>query len=137
MSSIVILLCFIPIVMYILSQNNNNKIFGSKMAGYIYIGEVNELGSEQFVWMFGNVVESYKEAAIAVAEKAPFKNVGDLCNAFSEHLENLPKDGKQLNKLQRFIIYIDVTWTLNQSLTQKIKAFEIWEQERPQNSLGR
>lgn len=96
MLSSVVLLWFIPMLMYILSQANfnGNNLFDSKMAGYIYIGEVNELGSEQFVWMFGNVVESYKEAATAVAEKAPFKNVGELCNAFSMHLENLAKDGK-------------------------------------------
>lgn len=63
------------------------------MVGILNIGEVNGLDTEQFVWMFGNVVESYKDAATSVAEKKPFRNVNHLCKLFSEHLENLPREG--------------------------------------------
>ncbi|CAG9792033.1 unnamed protein product [Diatraea saccharalis] len=64
------------------------------MTSLINISEVNKLTSEQFEWMFGNVIELCTEAAANVHKKIPFGCVAEFCDAFHQYLDDLPMEGK-------------------------------------------
>ena len=62
--------------------------------GILSITEVNALPSEQFEWLFGNVIEHCSEAAKQVASKRPFSSCEALKTAFDNYLEKLEIYGK-------------------------------------------
>ncbi|KAK4886574.1 hypothetical protein RN001_002845 [Aquatica leii] len=51
--------------------------------------EVNDLPSEQFIKIFGNVVEHTPAAAICILKKRPFHNVEAICDAIDAYLDSL------------------------------------------------
>lgn len=53
------------------------------------IFDVNNISEEEFVRVFGNVIELFTEAAIEVEKIRPFSNVGELCNSFQTYLDKL------------------------------------------------
>ncbi|KAM3967960.1 2-oxo-4-hydroxy-4-carboxy-5-ureidoimidazoline decarboxylase [Aphomia sociella] len=55
----------------------------------ISVSEVNALDDSQFVSIFGNVIELCTDAAMQVSKKRPFKNLTNLCEAFSQYLDGL------------------------------------------------
>lgn len=65
------------------------------MDGVLRVEEVNALGSEQFVWIFNNIVESYPQAAIAICNQRPFISADHLADAVSNYLNLLPPHGKE------------------------------------------
>ncbi|XP_063923303.1 2-oxo-4-hydroxy-4-carboxy-5-ureidoimidazoline decarboxylase-like [Zophobas morio] len=65
------------------------------------IQEVNNIISEHFIKIFGNVVEHYPAAAIGILRCRPFKNAGDISVAFNKFLDKLSLREKQ-NILQLY-----------------------------------
>lgn len=57
------------------------------------IQEVNNIISEHFIKIFGNVVEHSPAAAIGILKKRPFKNVTDISNAVNSFLDTLTLSG--------------------------------------------
>lgn len=78
------------------------------------IREVNALSTEQFAWLFSNVVEHCPEAARHAATKSPFESAECVKRIFEDYLDNLDLSGKidVLNK------HPDLTEKLN-SLTRE------------------
>lgn len=67
------------------------------VGGILSVLEVNALPSEQFEWIFGNVVEHCPEAASWVASKRPFNSVDSLKNAFDDYLDSLNTSGEKIS----------------------------------------
>ncbi|XP_046489033.1 2-oxo-4-hydroxy-4-carboxy-5-ureidoimidazoline decarboxylase-like isoform X1 [Neodiprion pinetum] len=63
--------------------------------GILSILEVNALPTEQFEWLFGNVIEHCPEAAGWVATKRPFLSTESLRNAFDDYLDKLKNHEKE------------------------------------------
>lgn len=59
------------------------------------IAEVNQLPFEEFIQIFGNVVEHCSLCAAAVWRNCPFSNIQNLSSAFNEFMDNLPMIGKE------------------------------------------
>ena len=57
--------------------------------GILSVTEVNALPSEQFEWLFGNVIEHCPEATKQVASKRPFASCEALKSAFDNYLDKL------------------------------------------------
>lgn len=64
------------------------------MAPLLNISEINSLADDQFVWVFGNVIELCSDAAVQVRKEGPFKSVSQLCEAFHKYLNDLTEEGK-------------------------------------------
>lgn len=64
--------------------------------GILSITEVNALPSEQFEWLFGNVIEHCPEAAKQVASKRPFATCEALKSAFDNYLDQLQTAEKEI-----------------------------------------
>lgn len=62
--------------------------------GILSISEVNALPTENFEWLFANVIEHCPEAAPIIANRRPFSSIEDLKKAFDEYLEKLDTSGK-------------------------------------------
>ncbi|XP_076245467.1 2-oxo-4-hydroxy-4-carboxy-5-ureidoimidazoline decarboxylase-like [Calliopsis andreniformis] len=91
--------------------------------GILSISEVNALCSEQFEWLFGNVIEHYPDATQHIAFMRPFPSVKNLKMCFYEYLENLDVSEKE-NVLLR---YPDLSEKLNEN--ELINAGSEFEQE--------
>ncbi|XP_022120672.2 2-oxo-4-hydroxy-4-carboxy-5-ureidoimidazoline decarboxylase-like [Pieris rapae] len=65
--------------------------FRSKMYS---VPEVNSMPDDRFVWVFGNVIELCKDAAVWVKKKRPFNRLADLCTEFHKYLDNLSVEEK-------------------------------------------
>lgn len=59
------------------------------------INEVNNLSDDQFIKLFGNVVEHYPATALGILKNKPFANVNDICNAISVYIDDLTFTGKR------------------------------------------
>ncbi|XP_066286979.1 2-oxo-4-hydroxy-4-carboxy-5-ureidoimidazoline decarboxylase-like [Branchiostoma lanceolatum] len=59
------------------------------------IAEVNKLDSEEFIEIFGNVVENCKLATAAVWSHKPFQDVDHLNQTIADFLDALPQKGKE------------------------------------------
>ncbi|KAF5290556.1 hypothetical protein FQA39_LY14685 [Lamprigera yunnana] len=55
------------------------------------LDEVNKLPSEQFIKIFGNVVEHTPAAAICILKNRPFDHIDDIFNAINVYLNSLPE----------------------------------------------
>lgn len=64
------------------------------MVSLVNISEVNTLTDDQFVKVFGNVIELCSDAAVQVRKKGPFQTVSHLCEAFHKYLDDLTDEGK-------------------------------------------
>uniref|UniRef100_A0A1Y1NFW0 2-oxo-4-hydroxy-4-carboxy-5-ureidoimidazoline decarboxylase n=1 Tax=Photinus pyralis TaxID=7054 RepID=A0A1Y1NFW0_PHOPY len=53
------------------------------------IDEVNRLPSEQFIKIFGNVVEHHPAAAIQILKNRPFRDAGSISHAVNNYLDSL------------------------------------------------
>jgi hypothetical protein len=58
------------------------------------IQEVNNIISEHFIKIFGNVVEHYPAAAIGILKNRPFQNSNDISVAINNFLDKLEMKGK-------------------------------------------
>ncbi|XP_075234883.1 2-oxo-4-hydroxy-4-carboxy-5-ureidoimidazoline decarboxylase-like [Lycorma delicatula] len=58
-------------------------------SGLLSIGEVNQLDLDQFIWLFGNVLEQNTEAAKYVFNNKPFKNALHIIKLFNKYLDTL------------------------------------------------
>lgn len=58
------------------------------------INEVNNLISEHFIKIFGNVVEHFPAAAIGILKNRPFSNPKDISQAINNYLDTLKLNGK-------------------------------------------
>lgn len=58
------------------------------------IKDVNNLTSDRFIKVFGNVVELYPAAAIGILKNRPFSSLQDIINAIGVHIDGLPSNGK-------------------------------------------
>ncbi|KAJ8944773.1 hypothetical protein NQ318_003641 [Aromia moschata] len=58
------------------------------------IDEVNGLLSENFVRIFGNIVDHFPAAAIVILKKRPFSDVNDIVQAVFSYLDSLKVTGK-------------------------------------------
>lgn len=58
------------------------------------IKDVNNLSSDQFIKLLGNVVEHYPAAAIGILKNRPFCNVQDVCNSINAYMDGLSLNGK-------------------------------------------
>lgn len=56
--------------------------------------EVNNLPSNDFIKVFGNIIERNPIAAIKILKFRPFRKVEDLISAFYNYLETLNNIGK-------------------------------------------
>lgn len=63
--------------------------------GVLSVLEVNALPSEQFEWLFGNVVEHCPEAARWVASKRPFLSAELFEKSFDDYLGSLSQSEKE------------------------------------------
>ncbi|XP_047545542.1 2-oxo-4-hydroxy-4-carboxy-5-ureidoimidazoline decarboxylase-like isoform X3 [Vanessa atalanta] len=70
------------------------------MEGLISISEVNSMNDERFEWVFRNVIELCSEAAAHVKHMRPFKDVTDLCAAFSKYLNEVSYEAAQVELTQ-------------------------------------
>ncbi|XP_064180838.1 2-oxo-4-hydroxy-4-carboxy-5-ureidoimidazoline decarboxylase [Anguilla rostrata] len=59
------------------------------------IGEVNSLSCEEFVEIFGNVVEKCPLVAAAVWSRRPFNSVSDIEAAIADFIDSMPNSGKE------------------------------------------
>lgn len=57
------------------------------------IHEVNNLLSENFVRIFGNIVEHYPAAAIGILKRRPFKDINSIIQAINDLLDSLHIQG--------------------------------------------
>ncbi|XP_012264997.1 2-oxo-4-hydroxy-4-carboxy-5-ureidoimidazoline decarboxylase-like [Athalia rosae] len=64
-------------------------------SGILSILEVNALPTEQFEWLFANVIEHCPEAARSVASKRPFSSAQALKTAFDDYLDSLTTSEKE------------------------------------------
>ncbi|GBP03802.1 2-oxo-4-hydroxy-4-carboxy-5-ureidoimidazoline decarboxylase [Eumeta japonica] len=64
------------------------------MMSVLTIDEVNSLGIDQFVIVFGNVIELCTDAAAQVYNGKPFRDTKELCQKFSDYLDNLSEKEK-------------------------------------------
>lgn len=62
--------------------------------GILSLHEVNALPTENFEWLFGNVIEHCSEAAPIIANRRPFSSIEELKKAFDEYLDKLDASGK-------------------------------------------
>ncbi|CAK1551860.1 unnamed protein product [Leptosia nina] len=62
----------------------------------VSVAEVNSMSNDQFEWVFGNVIELCKDAAVRVKKKRPFNGLTDLCAAFHKYLDDLSVEEKQV-----------------------------------------
>lgn len=60
------------------------------------IEEVNNLQSETFIRIFGNIVDHFPAAAIAILKKKPFLDINDIIKAVTQLLDSLKIHGKFL-----------------------------------------
>lgn len=60
----------------------------------ISLNEVNNLASDLFIKIFGNVVEHYPAAAIGILKNRPFKDVEDISLAVNGYIDSLNSAGK-------------------------------------------
>lgn len=58
------------------------------------IHEVNNIISEHFIKIFGNVIEHYPAAAIGILKYRPFQSANDISNAINKFLDKLSLTGK-------------------------------------------
>ncbi|KAL3878419.1 hypothetical protein ACJMK2_030772 [Sinanodonta woodiana] len=107
------------------------------MSGQISISEVNRMPYEEFISIFGNVVEHCSLCAAAVWRQRPFNDVNHLHEAMSTFLDQQPLAGKE--GLLR--LYPDLAGKLAQSggltsdSTKEHKSaglFDLTEKERQQ-----
>lgn len=61
------------------------------------INTVNSLPYEDFVSVFGNVVENYTIVAAAVCLQRPFNSLNDLEAAICDFIDALPETGETQN----------------------------------------
>jgi OHCU decarboxylase len=83
------------------------------------IQEVNNIISEHFIKIFGNVVEHYPAAAIGILKNRPFQNSNDISVAINNFLDKLEMKEKQtilqlypdlvakLTDLSKFMLHIE------------------------------
>lgn len=64
------------------------------MVALLNISEINSLEDDQFVGVFGNVIELCSDAAVQVRKMGPFLTVPQLCEAFHKYLDDLTEEGK-------------------------------------------
>ena len=64
------------------------------------INEVNELSYDEFIRIFGNVIEHCALFAAAVCQDRPFSTFDGIHNAFSKFMDDLPIAGKILILIQ-------------------------------------
>lgn len=62
-------------------------------APYLSIQEVNNLESDRFIKIFGNVVEHCLAAGIGILKNRPFKNIDDVVKAIESYLHSLKPQG--------------------------------------------
>lgn len=67
------------------------------------ISQINSLADDQFVSIFGNVIELCPDAAVQVKNKGPFRTVSELCKAFHKYLDDLTEEGKPLSKVTSYL----------------------------------
>lgn len=60
------------------------------------IEQVNNLSKEEFIRIFGNVVELYPSATESIVENRPFQDANSISNSINTCLDNLPSSGKFL-----------------------------------------
>lgn len=58
------------------------------------VKDVNNLSSDLFIKIFGNVIEHYPQAAIGILKNRPFHSLDDICNAVGAYIDGLPLSGK-------------------------------------------
>lgn len=59
------------------------------------VQEVNNLLSESFVRIFGNIVEHFPAAAIGILKYRPFSDVESIIQAINDLLDGLKNNGKR------------------------------------------
>ncbi|XP_066246890.1 2-oxo-4-hydroxy-4-carboxy-5-ureidoimidazoline decarboxylase-like [Euwallacea similis] len=64
-------------------------------APYLTIQEVNNLESDRFIKIFGNVVEHCLTAAIGILKNRPFTNIDDAVRAIYSYLDGLETQKKE------------------------------------------
>lgn len=64
------------------------------LIAHLTINEVNDIVSEHFIKIFGNVVEHYPTAAIGILKNRPFKNATEISEAIDNYLDNLNLQGE-------------------------------------------
>ncbi|KAJ8982984.1 hypothetical protein NQ317_001424 [Molorchus minor] len=101
------------------------------------IEEVNNLSSENFVRIFGNVVEHLPAVAIVILKKRPFSEVRDIVNACFNYLDSLKLSEKlkvvqlypdiieKLTYLSQLHLEGDITGTDQLSIEEKRKLKEL------------
>lgn len=76
------------------SKTNKKRVFSATSpSGSMDIGAVNDLSYEEFVDVFGNVVERCPVVAAAVWPRRPFRDVGELEAAINHFIDALPQSG--------------------------------------------
>lgn len=58
------------------------------------VKDVNNLTSDGFIKLFGNVVEHYPQAAIGILKNRPFNSGDEICKAINGYIDNLSLNGK-------------------------------------------
>lgn len=58
------------------------------------LDDVNNLPSNDFIMIFGNIIERYPIAAIKILKFRPFRKVEDLISAFQNYLDTLNESGE-------------------------------------------
>lgn len=58
------------------------------------VEDVNKLSSDQFIKLFGNVVEHYPSAAIGILKKRPFQEVNDISTSINNYLNLTTTNGE-------------------------------------------
>ncbi|KAL1489892.1 hypothetical protein ABEB36_013820 [Hypothenemus hampei] len=70
-------------------------------AQYLTIQEVNNLESDRFIKIFGNIVEHCLAAGIRILKHRPFKCIDDIVKAIDNYLDSL-KDEEKIQILQLY-----------------------------------
>ncbi|KAK5643207.1 hypothetical protein RI129_007052 [Pyrocoelia pectoralis] len=69
---------------------------------FMNIDKVNKLPSEQFIKIFGNIVEHYPAAAIGILKNRPFRDVGAISDAVNSYLDSLSEHDKSFRYRVKF-----------------------------------
>ncbi|XP_022900005.1 2-oxo-4-hydroxy-4-carboxy-5-ureidoimidazoline decarboxylase-like [Onthophagus taurus] len=88
------------------------------------INEVNELPSDQFIKIFGNIVEHYTPLSISILKYRPFNTAEDISKAADTYLDQL----SNVDKEKVLNLHPDLSGKLNLRLTS--------ESQFEQNSAG-
>lgn len=61
------------------------------------VKDVNALSGDDFIKLFGNVVEHYPAAAIGMLKSRPFNSTEEICAAVGRFIDSLSVKGKLAN----------------------------------------